>query len=149
MAASGVAVQTDEDGERKVGSTGVTAEDLPASFAAWDPEVYGWGGKDVPLGFLAGGIGVGLLIGGDQIARATALQDVRRVTALDPVLSTALSANHIPYTKPDPGPGPVVKAMVGEYMFEYGVHMTAPCSRSPCRPSSPRAWARTSRRSRP
>jgi len=125
-AGSEVGEQKDADGERKIGSTGVTEEDLPKGFTSWDPEVYGWGGKTMPAGFIWGGVGLGLLIGGDQLARHNALDEVGRVTQLAPVFSTMNSVAHLPYTKPDPGPGPVVKGLLGEYMFEYGVHITVP-----------------------
>lgn len=121
-----VGQQTDASGERKVGSTGVTKEDLPKGFEDWDPEVYGWGGKSTPAGFVFGAVGIGLTIGGDQLARHTALTDVQRVGSLPPVLSTQNSVAHIPYTSPDPGPAPVIKGLLGEFMYIYGVHMGVP-----------------------
>ena len=125
-ASSEQGVQKDASGERKVGSTGVTAEDLPKGFEGWDPEVYGWGGKDMPAGFVFGGVGIGLIIGGDQLARDTALNDVQRVASLPAVFSTLNSLNHLPYTSPDPGAGPVAKGVAGELMFQFGIHMTVP-----------------------
>ncbi len=125
-ASSEVGVQHEEGGERKVGSTGVKAEDLPAAFSKWDPEVYGWGGKNIPAGFIFGGVGIGLIIGGDLLSRDTALNDVQRVTTLPEVMSTMNSLNHLTYTDPDPGPGPVVKGLVGEWMFQFGLHTTLP-----------------------
>jgi len=121
-----VGEQKDAGGERKIGSTGVTKEDLPKGFEGWDPEVYGWGGKSTPAGFVFGAVGIGLTIGGDQLARDTALNDVQRVGALAPVLSTQTSVAHIPYTSPDPGPAPVIKGLLGEYMYQFGVHMGVP-----------------------
>lgn len=120
-----VGEQSDGSGERKVGSTGVTAEDLPRGYESWDPEVYGWGGKLVAGGFVAGGVGLGLLIAGDQVSRANATNNLG-VTGLAPVLSTLDSVAHIPYTKPKPTVESAVVGMVGEYMFQYGVHITAP-----------------------
>ena len=119
-------VQTDASGDRKIGSTGVTEADLPKGFTAWNAEVYGWGGKSMPSGFVFGAVGIGLIIGGDQLARDTALRDVQRVTTLPAVFSTLNSVNHLAYTKPDPGAGPVVKGLAGEWMFQFGIHMTVP-----------------------
>lgn len=125
-ASSEQGVQHEESGERKVGSTGVKEEDLPESFKSWDPEVYGWGAKSMPAGFVFGGVGIGLIIGGDQLSRHTALDDVQRVSTLPEVFSTLNSVNHLAYTSPDPGAGPIVKGLVGEFMFQFGLHMTVP-----------------------
>jgi len=110
--------------EQGSGAT-MTAEDLPDSHKGWDPEVYEWGGKGVPLGFLAGGIGLGLTIGGDQWARALAVDN--NPTDVGPAVLHAFSSlGHIPLSSPEPEVGWVVQSYVSDIMFSYGTFMTIP-----------------------
>jgi hypothetical protein len=112
-------------------SVTTTAEDLPKQFASWDPAVYQWGGKSLPLGFIAGGIGVGLTIGGDQWARSLAVKRTG-ISTYPKAFYLQGSTDHIYQTDNDPylaaGDDPpvpeVVQGYVSDIMYTYGVHMT-------------------------
>ena len=101
----------------------MTEADLPKGFESWNPGTYQWisqpdhtAPKQMVLGFVAGGIGAGLFIAGDQWA--TDLARTRaNVTTLPPLGGTLTSVAHIPLTRPNPDAEWIAQAAVSEIMF--------------------------------
>lgn len=102
------------------------ATERAKGFETWDEETYQWSGgpKGVAGGFVATGIGFGLLIAGDQWTAGTARKYGGFTTARVGHALTNLS--HIPLTDPDPGAPWVIEAVIPDIMFDYGVHITVP-----------------------
>lgn len=114
-----------EGGDSTDGTSDTKVEPLPAGFETWDRDVYRWGGKSFIGSYVMGGVGVGLLIGGDQWARATA--GTYRGLTLPVVGSTFQSVAHIPDSGPDDiDVGNAVQGLASELMFVYGLQTVVP-----------------------
>ncbi len=73
--------------------------ELPKGWETFDYDVYCWGGKSLIGSYIMGGVGVGLTIAGDQIARNNT--ERHRGITLPVVFSTLSSVQHIPDSGPD------------------------------------------------
>ncbi len=113
------------EGEASGDGGAAAAAELPPGFKTWDPDVYRWGGKSTIGSYVMGGVGVGLLIGGDQWARATA--NNYRGLSLPVVGSTFQSVAHIPDSGPDDiDVGNAVQGLASELIFIYGLQTVVP-----------------------
>jgi|GEM_PF-2055573 len=102
-----------------------TAEDNPAPCKSWDPDVAYWGCKPSIINLVLGGVGVGLLIGGDQWARS--LAEARLGTDLPTVMSTLNSVDHLPPSaNPDAEALDVVQGYGSELLFLWGMQFVVP-----------------------
>ncbi len=99
--------------------------ELPKGWETFDYDVYCWGGKSLVGSYVMGGVGVGLLIAGDQIARNNT--ERHRGLTLPVVGSTFNSVAHIPDSGPDDiDAGVAVQGMVSELVFVYGIQTVVP-----------------------
>lgn len=98
---------------------------LPKGWETFDYDVYCWGGKSLIGSYVMGGVGVGLTIAGDQIARNNT--ERHRGVTLPVVFSTLSSVQHIPDSGPDDiDAGVAVQGMVSELVFVYGLQTVVP-----------------------
>jgi len=119
--------------------------ELPKGWETFDYDVYCWGGKSLISSYVMGGVGVGLTIAGDQIARNNT--ERHRGVTLPVVMSTLSSVQHIPDSGPDDiDAGVAVQGLVSELAFIYGLQTTVPVFASIIPSHIAAATGRTSRR---
>ena len=117
-----------------LGDDGVvlTEADLPKGFENWDPGTWQWVSapdhtvpKETVVGFIVGGIGAGLFIGGDQWATSLA-KNQANIQTLPAAGASLVSVDHIPRSAPNPDAEWIVQAGVSEIMVSYGMQMFVP-----------------------
>jgi hypothetical protein len=101
------------------------AEPQPGAWKSWDPAVYRWGADRAGGSFLIGGVGLGLLILGDQAATAAAVD--QGVRGRSPALSTFITINHLPLGDGTTFVGNAgAGAFLGEFFFDAGLILAVP-----------------------
>ena len=95
------------------------------AWKSWDPAVYGWAKTRAGGNFTVGGIGLGLLIAGDQIATLAATN--QGVRGRSSALSSFITVNHLPLgTAEETFGSDWALGYFGEFFFSAGLIMTVP-----------------------